>query len=489
MDDLTLKQVRTKHPETFSKLESLDQRILTQRQVRLATDASGAGSKRYWLALADQLQLEGAKEALARKYVGEARPATPTVGDLQRVMAEDEAYVGWFRGSIADEYWQSSGDKSHTLWAFVVRKSGPVRWIELHSSTGTPYWPKDHQVATFGLQLLETARLGAKVEISSEFLENARLVGDLNFLPIREQLEGVTQLTVQFSGTSARPQFQTLMDEQGVFLAHRYAMSYVPCAVVKLMLTRGHAKQRREESFVGVGFPDLGNADLWTDGTLPLSESVVREAVSGDLEALRKLPPLPNTRLELEEIAEWFGTSQLYLAERATKQSLDKSHVEGADILHFATHALFTSERCALVLTPSDVESMDDVLLVPDEVHLGWNLDADLVTLSSCQTASDTHGTEPWGFHQAFFAAGAKSVLSSWWKVNDRATYLLMTRFYTNLLGNYDEDRGWGAGWAMTKAQALQEAKRFVYEFEEDGERPFAHPVYWAGFTLMGAAN
>jgi CHAT domain-containing protein len=38
----------------------------------------------------------------------------------------------------------------------------------------------------------------------------------------------------------------------------------------------------------------------------------------------------------------------------------------------------------------------------------------------------------------------------------------------------------------MTKAAALAEAKQWLRNYrDKNGKRPFAHPVYWAGFVLI----
>jgi len=150
-----------------------------------------------------------------------------------------------------------------------------------------------------------------------------------------------------------------------------------------------------------------------------------------------------------------------------------------------------------------------------------WNLHADLVTLSACETAlgRKAGGEGLLGFSQAFLAAGSRSVVLSLWKVNDAATAPLMTRFYQNLLGKRRELER-----PLTKSQALAEAKEWLRNLEEDqarvllenarrnvarGDRgkdeilnlappvapapvqarrspPFAHPRFWAAFVLMG---
>ena len=138
-----------------------------------------------------------------------------------------------------------------------------------------------------------------------------------------------------------------------------------------------------------------------------------------------------------------------------------------------------------------------------------WKLDADLVTLSACQTGLGKYeGGEGYvGFAQALFLAGARSLVVSQWSVDDRATSLLMIRFYENLLGKRK-----GLKQPMKKAEALQEAKEWLRNLTEDeikqlikglpslprGRKPlkeakppksFAHPHYWAAFILIGDPN
>ena len=88
-----------------------------------------------------------------------------------------------------------------------------------------------------------------------------------------------------------------------------------------------------------------------------------------------------------------------------------------------------------------------------------WKLDAELVTLSACETAIGKQGGGDGllGFAQAFLTAGARSVCLSLWKVDDAATALLMSRFYENLLGKRE-----GLAKPMGKAAALDEAKRWL---------------------------
>ena len=172
------------------------------------------------------------------------------------------------------------------------------------------------------------------------------------------------------------------------------------------------------------------------------------------------------------------------------------------DIIHLATHALVDDERperSSLVLSradlPDPVEAIVsgapvyDGLISMKEVVRGWELDADLVTLSGCHTGlgREVEGEGYVGLAHAFLQAGARSLLVSLWRVDDEATSLLMGRFYENLMGAYDEDRGGGRAMSLSKAEALREAKRWLRTCTDDeGRRPFQHPAYWSGFILIG---
>ena len=121
------------------------------------------------------------------------------------------------------------------------------------------------------------------------------------------------------------------------------------------------------------------------------------------------------------------------------------------------------------------------------EILREWKLDADLVCLSACRTAlgREAGGEGYLGFAQAFFAAGARSLLLSLWSVDDRATALLMQRFYQNLrLTSPAEER------RTSKAEALREAKAWLRNYTDAfGRRPFSHPYFWSAFILIGDAD
>jgi CHAT domain-containing protein len=187
---------------------------------------------------------------------------------------------------------------------------------------------------------------------------------------------------------------------------------------------------------------------------------------------------------EIRELAARIPSSTV-LAARGSPARLDRlarsDSLAGYQLLHFATHANVTDTwvgETALVLDGAGDSAAGRITTA--DITRRWRLDADLVTLSACETmvgpASKTEGFL--GLEQALLAVGARRLLVSAWRVDDRATGMLMSRFYRNLL---DPRAG-----PASEADALAEARHWLRSWTAaDGSRPYAHPVYWAGFVLI----
>lgn len=161
--------------------------------------------------------------------------------------------------------------------------------------------------------------------------------------------------------------------------------------------------------------------------------------------------------------------SSVLLRTEATATNL-KTFGGNYPVIHLAVHGIFDPEsplNSALLLA-SDKDN-DGILRAGDLYNLSLN--ADLVTLSACETALGkvTTGDDVVGFTRGFLYAGARSLVSSLWQVDDQATRDLMVNFYTNLS-------------KMTKDEALKQAQLKVKE-------QYPHPYYWAAFLLTGSAN
>jgi CHAT domain-containing protein len=310
--------------------------------------------------------------------------------------------------------------------------------------------------------------------------------------PLAPHLSGVKRLVVVPVGRMARLPVEVLTDQ--------YTVNYTPSGT---NLARLHDRPPpRGTALLAVGDPVFPTAEL------------------------------PGSRYEIACLAELFPASSVtrLLRADASEQRLDELRRSGAlpgfRYLHLATHGEANNMRSfdsALILSrPAEVplpragEPYLDGRLTANEVLDYWKLDADLVTLSACESGLGREGGGDGllGFAQAFLLAGSRAVCLSLWKVDDTATALLMTRFYENLLGKRADLKG-----PLGRAVALQEAKRWLRDLRKDqvtvlaarlksgglrgtvetlrpvvepvksdpkAERPYAHPYYWAAFVLIG---
>jgi CHAT domain-containing protein len=155
-------------------------------------------------------------------------------------------------------------------------------------------------------------------------------------------------------------------------------------------------------------------------------------------------------------------------------------------ILHFATHGLVTAPqpgcppRPALLTSFGDADS--DGLLTFGEIF-DLSLDADLVILSACNTASTgglaasreagvvTGGDFALdGLVRAFVGAGGRTVVASHWPVPDDydATGRLISGFFEAAPG-------------VATAEALRQAQVALMDQAET-----SHPFYWSAFAVVG---
>ena len=160
--------------------------------------------------------------------------------------------------------------------------------------------------------------------------------------------------------------------------------------------------------------------------------------------------------------------SNVLLRAEASETNLKKYGGNYA-IIHLAVHGIFDMDKpldSALLLSRD--KDNDGMLKAGDLYNLSLN--ADLVTLSACETALGkvSTGDDVVGFTRGFLYAGTRSLISSLWQVDDQATRDLMVNFYSNLT-------------KMKKDEALREAQLKV-------KKQYPQPFYWAAFLLTGSA-
>jgi len=192
---------------------------------------------------------------------------------------------------------------------------------------------------------------------------------------------------------------------------------------------------------------------------------------------IERLARLPFSGVEAREIAKLSPPPQtvLSLGADASRQKFLRGDFNSYQILHFATHGFLNQQNpdlSGLVLSLYDEkqQAQNGFLRVIDLYSL--RLNADLVVLSACQTGlgKEVDGEGIIGLTRGFMFAGASSVVSSLWKVEDAATAELMKRFYRAMLKEN-----------QSPVAALRTAQNEMRQIPR-----WRNPTHWAGFTLTG---
>lgn len=172
------------------------------------------------------------------------------------------------------------------------------------------------------------------------------------------------------------------------------------------------------------------------------------------------------------------GTGMVARGFDASRETVMSSLVGEYRILHFATHGFLNSEHpelsgIVLSMVNQDGSKANGFMSLQDINNL--DLSADVVVLSACDTAlgKDVKGEGLVGLTHGFMASGAKSVVATLWKVDDRATAVLMADFYKSMLKD-----------GLSPAAALRSAKQKLRQ-----EKAWQAPYFWAGFVLQGEYN
>lgn len=189
------------------------------------------------------------------------------------------------------------------------------------------------------------------------------------------------------------------------------------------------------------------------------------------------LSRLPSTRREAESIAALVPGAAAHVAMGfdASRAAALSPALADFRIIHFATHGHVDENDprlSGLVLSLVDADGTPaDGFLRPSDIA-GMSLNADLVTLSACETAlgEEVDGEGLVGLARAFMDAGAQRVLSTLWRVDDDATAALMTLVYQGLLKE-----------GLSPAEALARAQRRMRAHPR-----WRSPFYWAGLSLQG---
>ena len=320
-----------------------------------------------------------------------------------------------------------------TLLEYLVSDGGIVVWVVDRQRATVVQLPGDRssllsQVRQFRTAIVKRAALAG---VQSQALALYRRLVE----PARAEIRGDRILIVPH-GTLHYLPFGALRTPAKHWLVEEISLSTLPSAsVLRYLAGKG----------TGASSPGLivGNPDLGADLALPWAEREAR--MVGQREP---------------------GAAVLVRADATEAQV--KKLLGSAGIVHLATHGELREDdpmSSAMLLVPGEGE---DGRLEVREVF-GLDLHARLVVLSACETGLGklTRGDELMGLQRAFLYAGTPAVVTTLWKVDDKATFELVRAFYARFE-------------TLGPADALRQAQLETL-------RAFPHPYSWAAFGLTGA--
>lgn len=357
----------------------------------------------------------------------------------------------------------------------VIEHKGylPVkRWVQQFRQGLNAYYGKEEKVRSDSLfraslkdYITSATQLYQRLIAPIEHLlrENVIIVPDdiLGYIPFEALLE---HKPTKVSNFDAYP-----------FLFHKHQISYCYSAtLLREMKDKVHRNIPKKTLAAFAPFATGTYADIQRSTELDLlqlangQDSIVYKEVI----TKKDFRQLPSSGSEAYLAAKIMG-GDAFVGEEATE---DHFNATAGDyrILHLSTHGI-ADERVGDYSYLAFAEQKDSLenefLYVRDLYNL--QLNADLVVLSACETASGElkRGEGIISLARAFAYAGAKSILTTLWVVDDAVAKDLTRDFYIHLKQG------------KTKDQALYLAKQQHLERSNNSRR---HPFFWAAMIPVG---
>lgn len=268
------------------------------------------------------------------------------------------------------------------------------------------------------------------------------------------------------------------------WLARRMAISQTPSIAGFIHAEPTRIQGTPSRPFMGIGNPVL--ADQGLSRRRASFRAALRNGRVADVRYLKALTSLPETATELRSLARLLGAddNDLLLGADATEAAVKDRDLTAYRIISFATHGLVagnmvTGGEPGLVLTPpSSGTPHDDGLLTMSEV-MRLRLNADLVILSACDTATSDGRPRADGLSgltRAFLSAGARSLLVTHWEIPSAQTVEIMVAMMTEKQSRAD----------LSWAEALRVAQVRMIDSKSPEN---AHPASWAAFQIVGSSG
>ena len=457
--------------------------------------------------------LRGARAALAQEiekgfpeYADLIKPKPATVARTRAGLHPDEALILTYVGRDRSFVWavSKSGD--------VAFAAVPLAAAQLTQMVGKLRKALDPAAATLGDIPKFDVRLSHR--LYSTLLEP---VADgwrdaKNLLVVTHGALGQLPFSVLVTKpvqppAAAKPLFAEYRSVP--WLARSHAVTVLPSVAALTTLRKLPAPAPGRRGFIGFGDPAfnvqqaampepadptaLTSRGVIATRGIPLRLRAAPALEGADSVTLARLPRLPDTATEVKSMALAMNadlTRDVFTGAEASEERVKSMNLSGYRVLAFATHGLIPGDldgltQPALALSgPKVTGGKDDGLLTMGEI-LGLKLDADWVVLSACNTASGQGaGAEAVsGLGRAFFYAGTRALLVSNWPVETTSARVLTTDLFRRQAGN----AGLGRSESLRQSiLSMMDGPGYVDRKSKKTVFSYAHPIFWAPFSLVG---
>jgi CHAT domain-containing protein len=435
--------------------------------------------------------------------------------------------------------------RERRLVAFVVRKDRPIERIELGPvaplGAAADRWLQAIARGFGGVNDSSSEPRGAvdSQKPPQEILREGLIA------PLRAHLDGIELVLLSPDGFLNQIPLVALPGRaNGTYLLEEINLAVVP---VSRQLSTILQPSLESGSSVDPSLLLVGDVDFGTDpGLASVAKNDVTQGVPLHRSAARGpggciFAPLPGTAQEVQGIAQAFRANfgdrrlQILKKSHATEDAF-RNEAPRHRWIHLATHGFFAPKSVLSLLDPvpqprlgegvgvpqvrqgfdpgllsgiafagandgvnpapvrgrnADTEVDDGILTALEVAELDLRT-VDLAVLSACETGLGrvAGGEGVLGLQRAFQTAGARTCLTSLWKVDDTATQVLMTEFYTNLwqrkLGKLESLRQ--AQLTMLRRYDPREKVLRGLDLTAPDTNDYRHgsPLFWAAFVLSG---
>lgn len=359
----------------------------------------------------------------------------------KNLLIDDQSFIEYFKGDSA-------------IYAFVINKNS-FNSVKINLDT-----PIDSLVNQLNRGILQKQTKGYAIAAVSLY--------DKIFQPIRAACGTSTHLIIAPDGILSHIPFEALLTQEVAeeekdyfkdypYLINDFVISYNYSASLWNEMQQKKVTPNEQKLFAGFApsFPRNTNIEIDISNT--------RSANFGEL------------KWNIEEVNSIQNKMEgdIYVAKKATIENFRK-YAPQYRILHLSTHGKANDKAgdfSCLVFNGKNGKGFE-YLYTKDLYAL--QLNAELVVLSACETniGELKEGEGIISLARGFSYAGASSIITTLWVVDDEISKKMMEDFYAQILNH------------KNKAAALHQVKKDY--FQNTTVHREAHPYYWASFIPIG---